>query len=189
MRATIIEPWLAERTIVFADKEWEPRKSSLVILEGPQLADTELTLGRGWSNAEKRSENVTRRLLDEAAKEFSIPVVAVLAEGSGGAAVTGVLEDLALPTVSWAELRALILDPARARSGPGYAAVLTVESASPPASWVFDAGLARGALGRRAVFVQLGDAGIPAQLSGVELMRFDAEDEASRLALRDRLTK
>ena len=33
-------------------------------VEGPALADTDLSLGRGWSSAEKVSENVTRRLVE-----------------------------------------------------------------------------------------------------------------------------
>jgi hypothetical protein len=62
-----------------------------------------------------------------------------------------------------------------------------VESADPPASWLFDAGLARGALGNRAVLAQLGGGGIPAQLAGVEIMRLDPGDEASLQALAERL--
>jgi hypothetical protein len=66
--------------------------------------------------------------------------------------------------------------------------VLAIESSGPSASWLFDAGLARGALGVRAVVVQLGDAAIPAQLTGVDVMRLEPGDEVSVRALGDRLT-
>jgi hypothetical protein len=58
---------------------------------------------------------------------------------------------------------------------------------SPSPGWLFDAGLARGALGSRAVFAQLGDAGIPAELSGIDVIRVEPGDEVSLRALRHRL--
>ena len=189
LRSTIVDPWIRGRVILLGDKDWEPRDCKLIILEGPELADTDLSMGRGWSNAEKTSENVTRRLIDAAAAPAK-PVVAVLAEGeSARAEIDGMLERLELERAPWAELRSRILGPPATPSGPGYGAVLAVEGAEPTASWLFDAGLARGALGARAVVVQLGDAAIPAQLAGVEVMRLDPGDEASLRALSDRLTR
>jgi hypothetical protein len=188
LRSTILDPWVRGKVIMLGDKDWEPRDCKLIILEGPELADTDLSMGRGWSNAERSSENVTRRLIDELASPSV--VVAVLAEGEGEAEVVGMLERLELETVSWAELRARILGaPDPREGGPGYAAVLAVESATPSPSWLFDAGLARGALGARAVVAQLGDTAIPAQLAGVDVMRVEPGDEASVRALGDRLTK
>ena len=66
MRRDVLDPWIRGRRITLGDKDFEPRDSRLVILEGPALADTDLSLGRGWSNAEKVSENVTRRLVEAA---------------------------------------------------------------------------------------------------------------------------
>jgi hypothetical protein len=63
--AKIVEPWLEERTIEMGDREWEPRKSSLIILEGPQMETTDLSFGQGWSNAERASKAVTRELLSQ----------------------------------------------------------------------------------------------------------------------------
>jgi hypothetical protein len=99
------------------------------------------------------------------------------------------LERLELSTVPWAELRTRILGGPAAAGGPGYAAVLAVGGVAPSPGWLFDAGLARGALGARAVFVQLGSASIPAQLAGVDVMRLEPDEEASVRALGDRLTK
>jgi hypothetical protein len=188
LRHTVVEPWIQGRRIEIGDKEFEPRDSKLIVLEGPELADTDLTIGRGWSNAEKSAENVTRRLLD-AAPAPSKPVVAILAEGEDALLDIGrMLERLELEMAPWAELRARILSPPAQTSRPGYAAVLATDSAEPTASWLFDAGLARGALGPRAVVVQLGDAAIPAELAGVDVIRLVPDDEASLRALGDRLT-
>jgi hypothetical protein len=63
LRRTILEPWLTGRPVELGEREWAPRESSLRILEGPHLDPPELSFGQGWSNAERASEDVTRRLL------------------------------------------------------------------------------------------------------------------------------
>jgi hypothetical protein len=177
------------RPIYLGDKEWEPRDCKLTVLEGPELADTDLAMGRGWSNAERASENVTRQLID-AAVGPSRPVVAILAEERAAEGEIGqMLTDLELETAPWAELRARILNPPADASGPGYAAVLITDGAQASPAWLFDAGLARGALGRRAVIAQLRDAAIPAQLAGVDVIRLIPGDEGSLRALGDRLIR
>jgi hypothetical protein len=150
-------------------------------------------MGRAWDNAERSAENVTRRLI-EAATAPAPPLVAVLAEQPQGADEAGVmLRELGAERVAWADLRAQLLTPARGAVGefdgaqPRYAALLVVETPQPPASWLFDAGLARGALGGSAVVVQLGAEPIPDSLAGVEVMRLRPGDEASLRALGERL--
>jgi hypothetical protein len=187
LRATVLEPWVQGRRVHLGEKDFEPRDSKLVVLEGPELADVDLSMGRGWSNAEKASENVTRKLV-EAASVPAKPVVAILAEDDvERGQVAGMLGRLELELAPWDELRSRILG-ARAPAGrPGYAAILALGGGVPSASWLFDAGLARGALGARALVVQLGEAAIPAQLAGVEVMRLDPGEESSVRALGDRL--
>jgi hypothetical protein len=188
LRTEVLEPWTRGRVIMLGDRDWEPRDCKLVILEGPELGDTELSMGRGWSNAQRVSENVTRRLVDVSVAPATGPLVVILAQSEeAGAAVARALGRLGLETAPWSELRSRILHPPRDGRGPGYAAVLAVDSASPSPAWLFEAGLARGALGARAVFTQLGDAGIPAELAGVEVMRLDPENEASLQALEAKL--
>jgi hypothetical protein len=187
MRAEILDPWMQGRIIRLGDKDWEPRDCSLIILEGPQLADTDLSMGRGWSNAERSSENLTRRLVD-AARSPGGPLVAVLAERSDAEAEIGrLLEGLELETAPWAELRARILNPPTGASGPRYAAVLAIDSADPSPAWLFDAGLALGALGRRAVVAQLGSASVSPELALLDVIQLIPGDEGSLRALRDRL--
>lgn len=66
LSAKVVEPWLDDRRIEMGDREWEPRTSSLRILEGPQMETTDLAFGQGWSNAERASEDVTHNLLAKA---------------------------------------------------------------------------------------------------------------------------
>jgi hypothetical protein len=189
VRARVLEPWVAGRTIHLGEKDFEPKDSKLIVLEGPELEDIDLSMGRGWSNAERASENVTRRLV-AAASAPARPVVAILAEEEEERAqVAGMLQRLELQIAPWDELRSRILGAPGSAGGPGYAAILAFGGDVPSPSWFFDAGLARGALGGRALVVQLGDAAIPAQLAGVDVMRLDPAEESSVRALGDRLTK
>ena len=64
--AKVVGPWLDNRTIEMGDREWVPKESALKVLEGPRMAPPDLSFGQGWSNAERKSENVTRRLLEAA---------------------------------------------------------------------------------------------------------------------------
>jgi hypothetical protein len=190
LRADILDPWMRGRVVMLGDRDWEPRDCKLVVLQGPELSDTDLAMGRGWSNAQRTADNVTRRLVDAEAAPSGGPLVVVLAESEGaGAEVARAVERLGLETAPWSELRGRILNPPRDRRGGGFAAALAFDSSSPSPEWLFDAGLARGAIGARAVFVQVGDAGIPSQLAGIEVMRLDPENEASVQALEARLAK
>lgn len=189
LRDAILDPWVHGRRVHLGEKDFEPRDSKLIVLEGPELADVDLSIGRGWSNAEKASENVTRRMV-ESASVPDRPVVAILAEEDAArAGVAEMLTRLELELAPWDELRSRILGAPAAGDGPGYAAVLVLGGGTPSASWLFDAGLARGALGGRALVVQLGEAAIPAQLAGVDVMRLEPGEESSARALGDRLTK
>jgi hypothetical protein len=59
----LVGPWSRERWIELGGRKWSPHQARLTILEGPQLAVQELSMGRGWRNAQRRSEDVTDRLL------------------------------------------------------------------------------------------------------------------------------
>jgi hypothetical protein len=64
LRRTVLEPWLTGRFVELGEHEWDPRESSLRILEGPHLDNPDLSFGQGWSNAERSSDDVTRRVLE-----------------------------------------------------------------------------------------------------------------------------
>ncbi len=63
LRRTVLEPWLTRRTVELGEQEWDPRESSLRILEGPHLGTPDLSFGQGWSNAERSAEDVSKRML------------------------------------------------------------------------------------------------------------------------------
>jgi hypothetical protein len=66
LAAKVVGPWLEDRTIEMGDREWQPRDSSLTILEGPRMETEDLSFGQGWANAERASKNVTREVISRA---------------------------------------------------------------------------------------------------------------------------
>ena len=116
--------------------------------------------------------------------------VAVLAETpTGHGTVAPLVEQLEVQTVEWAALRARLLAATTvADAGPTpqlgdiVVAILVVERADPSPEWLFDAGLALGALGGRAIVAQLGDEPAPAALRdlGVDPPRSRGAGFASR---------
>jgi hypothetical protein len=60
---TVVEPWAREQWIELGGRKWSPHQARLTILDGPHLAVQELSMGRGWRNAQRRSEEVTDRVL------------------------------------------------------------------------------------------------------------------------------
>ncbi len=74
LRANVLERWVAGAPLEAGEREWDPRESRLTVLEGPRMEGPDLSFGQGWSNAQRASEDVTRRVL--AAAEAGAPVVA-----------------------------------------------------------------------------------------------------------------
>ena len=60
---TLVEPWAREQWIELGGRKWSPHQARLTILDGPRLAVQEMSMGRGWRNAQRRSEDVTGRVL------------------------------------------------------------------------------------------------------------------------------
>jgi hypothetical protein len=102
--AKVVEPWLDDRTIEMGDREWVPRKSSLVILEGPRMETTDLSFGQGWANAERASESVTRDLLDQAPPP-SIPDSFVIETTTPEAVTADLMAGHDLRAIHWGEAR------------------------------------------------------------------------------------
>jgi hypothetical protein len=68
-RATLdtrfLKPYVAGEPIDYEDRRWPPEKTRVTVLEGPALDRTELGIGRGWGNATRLGEDVTKRVLAE----------------------------------------------------------------------------------------------------------------------------
>src|SRR5438128_1122671 len=64
--APLLNFWAHARPVEIAGRTWDPRRARLTALEGPSLPDHVLSMGRGWSAAQRDGEDVTQRLLSEA---------------------------------------------------------------------------------------------------------------------------
>lgn len=62
LRALVV-PWVRQEWVDEGERKWNVNEASLTILEGPKLSMPELAMGKGWRNAQKRSEDVTERVL------------------------------------------------------------------------------------------------------------------------------
>jgi hypothetical protein len=56
-------PWAREEWLEFAERKWNPHEAKITILEGPQLEVQEIAMNRGWTNAQRRSRDITERVL------------------------------------------------------------------------------------------------------------------------------
>jgi hypothetical protein len=78
----LAKPWIGEEWIEEAERKWNMNEATLTILEGPKLSMADLAMGRGWRNAQRRSEDVTERVLAAFQKSDG-------GGGSGGAPAVG----------------------------------------------------------------------------------------------------
>lgn len=69
MRRSILDPWVAGLPLEFGGREWQPRESRLAILAGPTLDGPLEEPEEAWLTALRRSEDVTRQLLEVAEEE------------------------------------------------------------------------------------------------------------------------
>lgn len=63
LRRTVLEPWARGAVLRLGDRDWEPSKSSLRVLEGERLHPADLAHGQGWNHASRDGRDVARELL------------------------------------------------------------------------------------------------------------------------------
>jgi hypothetical protein len=85
---TIVGAWAADEWIEFGERKWNPHQARLTVLEGPQLAVEELAMGRGWRNAQRHSEDVTERVLEQARARQDAAAAAAASEAAAAGAST-----------------------------------------------------------------------------------------------------
>jgi hypothetical protein len=177
LRRDVVEPWRRGEPLVVGDREWDRATSELTILEGPRLQPADLAHGQGWHHATRTARAVTADVLRAAARTR----VAVLARGEEAERLaTAALGELGAQAVAWSAARAAIA----AGEAPGVdAALLLVDETS-----VLDAGLAVGALGRRAVVACVG---VPrAELAGLDVVATEPGGAAALASrVRERLAE
>jgi hypothetical protein len=155
----LLESWLRGGVVELGGQRWEVRDSALSVLEGPMLEPADLAHGQGWHHATRSGRDVTRTVLEEAARASATapgaaPVVAVLAETARARPLAAAaLAELGVTAVPWSAARERLLRGV----GPHddlAAALLVVDPRAEPA-WLLEAGLAVGALGPRVVIARL----------------------------------
>jgi hypothetical protein len=67
LETRVLRPWVSGVAVELDDRRWAPDRARLTIYEGPVLSGDQLGLGRGWANVTRQGEDVTARLLAEAA--------------------------------------------------------------------------------------------------------------------------
>ncbi len=87
VRALVV-PWANEEWVEEGERKWNSNEATLTVLEGPKLSMPELAMGRGWRNAQRRSEDVTQRVLG-AVKAAGAREGAAGGRGSGEATSPG----------------------------------------------------------------------------------------------------
>jgi hypothetical protein len=64
----IAVPWARGEWLDLGERKWTPHQAKLTILEGERMPVDQLSIGRGWRNARRQSEDVTIRVLAAALK-------------------------------------------------------------------------------------------------------------------------
>ena len=189
LQRTVVEPWRHGRPFELGDRRWERRDSKLRILRGPALDGVDLAYGQGRNNAERTAHDVTDEVL--AGTASTVAVLASTQEAADAAAA--MLDALGLEAIDWrAAARRPILEWLLAADRVAemeFAAALVIGAEAVPEWWLFEAGIALGALGPRALLLQLDDAPPPAPLRELDVLRLlpGSADDLERL--RDRLRR
>jgi hypothetical protein len=128
----IVDPWVREQVVDFGERRWRPHEAQLTILEGPELALGELTMGRGWRAAQRAGEDITERVLAAASVAAQAAAAqaseAAIARVAARAASTAALSD---PLSVGMQLAAL-LGPDAARLLDAWKATAASSPALPP---------------------------------------------------------
>jgi hypothetical protein len=106
---TIVDAWAEDEWIEFGERKWNPHQARLKVLEGPQLAVEELAMGRGWRNAQRHSEDVTERVLEQArARQDAAAAAAASKAAAAGAGTAAGAADEQLSALLGADPGALL---------------------------------------------------------------------------------
>jgi hypothetical protein len=65
--SSFAELWLRGEWLTVGERQWSPRQAKLTVIEAPQLEGAQLSMGRGWRHVERTGEDVTQRVLTNAA--------------------------------------------------------------------------------------------------------------------------
>ena len=103
----LVEAWLSGRPVELGERTWLPQQSRLTILEGPRLAEHQLSMGRGWRAAQREAGDVTERILGEARAALA-DTAGDSSAGAGTATAAGQAGDVTGADTGVGELVALL---------------------------------------------------------------------------------
>jgi hypothetical protein len=138
----IVLPWARGEWLDLGERKWTPHQAKLTILKGERMPVEQLSIGGGWRNARRQSEDVTTRVLAAALEAGDIASNAgAVANRVGDAAVgtgaVGMGDMEARPRVRDASLdeassnATLVIDSL----GPELVRVLAEDSARLSLAW------------------------------------------------------
>jgi hypothetical protein len=106
----ITEPWARGEWVEMGERKWTPHQAKLTILEGPRLGMDQLSMSRGWRNAQRQSEDVTELVLQAAkqAGEALAAAAALRASPSEEGRAVAPPEDQELPSLLGEDPEALL---------------------------------------------------------------------------------
>jgi hypothetical protein len=179
----VLEPWARGGPVALGGQEWDPRESTLTVLEGPALEAPDLAHGQGWQRAQRSARDVSADVLRVRAAAVAI---AVLAESPAAQDVAAAaLQLLGVAVVAWSTVRARLV--AGAAAGDRVAGAVLIFGGEAEPARPLDAGLAVGAFGRRAVIACVDSALVEPGLRELDVLVLDADRDAAAQALAARL--
>jgi 2-iminobutanoate/2-iminopropanoate deaminase len=62
LRAAVLEPWAADRPFEMGEMRWDPRQARLTVIASRPIPPEQLSMGRGWSTAQRVGQDVTAQV-------------------------------------------------------------------------------------------------------------------------------
>lgn len=87
LRTAVLDAWARKEWLEFGERKWDPNQATVTVIEAPRLSMPELSMGRGWRNAQRAGTDVTERLLEAARAAQASASPGVQAAEGGVAAV------------------------------------------------------------------------------------------------------
>lgn len=69
----LVEPWANDKWVELGERRWSPHQAKMTIVEGPQMPMDQLSMGRGWRQAQRKGQDVTEQLISEVRAQVSPP--------------------------------------------------------------------------------------------------------------------
>lgn len=99
LRGGVLEPWVRGEPIEMGERTWSAAAGKLLVLEGPEIPIGQLTMGRGWSVAQREGTDVTAQAI-AGVRDALIATTGAAAEDAIAAGAASSSSPPAVPTVN-----------------------------------------------------------------------------------------